>query len=161
MKVPQSPPRRWKSSRAVRERTVWEQDLQLLLVSFRWDWPVKMLGAGGGEELSWGCLIMQVTCLLLKFRYWRWLREGAGSICPSSQCGHIQSVSLFCFSPLIWFVSLTYEGQVLTDLVGALAVSLTLQKSRHLWGMVLPAADSFCDCVTFGILRTFQRVYKC
>ena len=27
--------------------------------------------------------------------------------------------------------------------------------------MILPAADSFCDCVTFGILGTFQRVYKC
>ena len=26
--------------------------------------------------------------------------------------------------------------------------------------MVLPAADSFCDCVTFGILGIFQRVYK-
>jgi hypothetical protein len=26
-------------------------------------------------------------------------------------------------------------------------------------GMVLPAADSYCDCVAFGILRTFQRVY--
>ncbi|KRX29705.1 hypothetical protein T09_2502 [Trichinella sp. T9] len=24
--------------------------------------------------------------------------------------------------------------------------------------MVLPAADSFCNCVTFGILGTFQRV---
>lgn len=27
--------------------------------------------------------------------------------------------------------------------------------------MVLPAAESFCDCVTFGILGIFQRVYKC
>jgi hypothetical protein len=27
--------------------------------------------------------------------------------------------------------------------------------------MVLPAAESFCDCVMFGILETFQRVYKC
>jgi hypothetical protein len=24
----------------------------------------------------------------------------------------------------------------------------------------LPAADSFCDCVMFGILGTFPRVYK-
>lgn len=27
--------------------------------------------------------------------------------------------------------------------------------------MVLPAAESFCDCVTFGILGIFQRAYKC
>lgn len=26
--------------------------------------------------------------------------------------------------------------------------------------MVLPAADNVCDCVTFGILRTFQRIHK-
>jgi hypothetical protein len=26
--------------------------------------------------------------------------------------------------------------------------------------MILPAAASFCDCVMFGILETFQRVYK-
>ena len=25
----------------------------------------------------------------------------------------------------------------------------------------LPAAGSFCDCMMFGILGTFQRVYKC
>jgi hypothetical protein len=25
----------------------------------------------------------------------------------------------------------------------------------------LPATDSFCDCVMFGILGIFQRVYKC
>jgi hypothetical protein len=25
----------------------------------------------------------------------------------------------------------------------------------------LPAADSVCNCLTFGILGTFQRVYKC
>jgi hypothetical protein len=24
----------------------------------------------------------------------------------------------------------------------------------------LPAADSFCDCVMFGILGTIQRLYK-
>jgi hypothetical protein len=28
-------------------------------------------------------------------------------------------------------------------------------------GVVLPAAESFFDSVTFGILGTFQRVYKC
>jgi hypothetical protein len=26
--------------------------------------------------------------------------------------------------------------------------------------VVLPAADNSCDCVTFGILGTFQRIYK-
>ena len=26
--------------------------------------------------------------------------------------------------------------------------------------MILPVADSFCDCLMFGILGTFQRVYK-
>ena len=26
--------------------------------------------------------------------------------------------------------------------------------------MILPRADSFCDCVTFGILVNFQKVYK-
>ena len=26
--------------------------------------------------------------------------------------------------------------------------------------MILSAADSFCNCVTFGILGTFQTVYK-
>jgi hypothetical protein len=31
-----------------------------------------------------------------------------------------------------------------------------------LWhGCDLPAADTFCDCVTFVILGSFQRVYKC
>jgi hypothetical protein len=25
----------------------------------------------------------------------------------------------------------------------------------------VPAADSFCDCVMFGMLGTLQRVYKC
>ena len=28
-------------------------------------------------------------------------------------------------------------------------------------GMILPAADSFCNCVTCGMLRTFQRACKC
>jgi hypothetical protein len=28
-------------------------------------------------------------------------------------------------------------------------------------GMVLPAADSFCNCVTFRNMGTFQRAYKC
>ena len=27
--------------------------------------------------------------------------------------------------------------------------------------MVLPAAGNFCNGVTLGILRTFQRVHKC
>jgi hypothetical protein len=27
--------------------------------------------------------------------------------------------------------------------------------------VILPAADSFGDCVMFGILGPFQRVYKC
>jgi hypothetical protein len=27
--------------------------------------------------------------------------------------------------------------------------------------MILPVADSFFDCVMFGILGTFPRVYKC
>ena len=26
--------------------------------------------------------------------------------------------------------------------------------------MFLPAADSFCDCMTFEILGNFQRLYK-
>lgn len=29
-----------------------------------------------------------------------------------------------------------------------------------LFVVVLPSADSVCDCVTFGLLGTFQRVYK-
>lgn len=27
--------------------------------------------------------------------------------------------------------------------------------------MVLPATESFCKCVTFGISKTFQKIYKC
>ena len=27
--------------------------------------------------------------------------------------------------------------------------------------MILPAADNFCNCMTFGILGTLERVYKC
>ena len=26
--------------------------------------------------------------------------------------------------------------------------------------LVLATADNFCDCVMFGILRTFQRIHK-
>jgi hypothetical protein len=27
--------------------------------------------------------------------------------------------------------------------------------------VILPAADSFCDCLTFGTLGTLQSIYKC
>ena len=37
---------------------------------------------------------------------------------------------------------------------------LSMIASCSSMGVILPAADSFCECVTFGILGTFLQVCK-
>lgn len=63
-----------------------------------------------------------------------------------------------------WFL---YKAQKYFVFVLIQVWGMGLLSSSWLWfalcsnrGMVLPAAESFCNCVTFGILGTFQKVYK-
>ena len=67
-------------------------------------------------------------------------------------------------SNVIPFADINRYGFALIPGMGGYGVALQQLSMIYVFfdrGVVLPAAESFFDSVTFGILGTFQRVYKC